>query len=99
MPRLVKKIIRSHDPYRRKVVEESHRKADKLEKQKYPKGYKILKHLGNSLGKHELLGEHTSKGKIEISKKVPKAQRKEVAFHERIEYREELKRGMYRRKK
>lgn len=99
MPKLVKKITRKHDPYKNKIVRESHRIADKLEKAKYPHGYNTLKRIGNNLGKHELLGEHTRTGAVEISAKVPKKLRREVAYHERIEYQQERKRGMYRRKK
>lgn len=90
--KLVKKITRKANPYKHKLVRESHVKADQLEKARYPKGYERLKKLERSLGKHEFLGEHTSKGKIEISKKVPKQLRKEVAYHEKQEYKQELKR-------
>ena len=99
MTKLVKKITRKKDPYDRKVIRESHVKADAAEKKRYPKGYKKLKKLDAKLGKHELAGEHYATGKVEISKKVPKKLRKEVAYHERVEYKQELKRGMYRRKK
>jgi len=36
-------------------------------------------------GNHELIGKNTKSGKIEVEKKVPKALREEVAFHEKIE--------------
>lgn len=99
MPKIVKKIIRKPSPYKNKLVRESHVKANELEKKRYPKGYEKLKRSERKLNSNEFLGEHTSRGKVEISKKVPKPLRREVAYHERVEYKEEVKRGYYKRKK
>lgn len=90
--KLINKITRKKNPYKNKIIEESHRVADTAEKKKYPKGYKKLKKFDNKLGKHEFAGENTYSGKVEVSKKVPKKLRKEVEFHEKVELKNKLKR-------
>lgn len=59
--------------------------ANREEKKKYPKGYKKLEKIDSHLHKGEILGHINKKGKITISKKVPKKQREEVAYHEKME--------------
>ena len=60
--------------------------ADVQEKRKYPQGYAKLKKIDKKLPKGQILGHHTKKGKIEVSKKVPKKLRNEVAYHEKVEH-------------
>jgi hypothetical protein len=62
---------------------EAHEEADNAEKKKYPKGYEKLKKQRIKPG--ELMGTHTCKGKVTVSKKVAKSLRSEVAYHERQE--------------
>ena len=62
----------------------AHEKADKQEKAKYPKAYEDLKQQVRKIPKGQLLGK-VEKGKIEVSKKVPKSERNEVAYHEASE--------------
>lgn len=71
----------THNPF----YQIAHRKAEKLEKQKFPTGYEKMKSIDAKLSKHELAGKNLRSGKIEVSKKVPKQYRKEVAYHERME--------------
>ena len=64
----------------------AHEKANKKEKEKYgEKNYKALGKYVSKAAKHELLGKNTQKGKIEVSSKVPKKYRDEVAYHEQVE--------------
>lgn len=69
--RLVKKIKRKGYPV-------AHSEADNEGKKLNPKKYKDMK----KLSKNKLAGTHTKSGKITISKKVPKSDREDVAFHE-----------------
>ena len=77
-PRIDDNGFPTHNPH----YQFAHQKAEKLEKAKFPKGYEQLKKLDAKLPKHELIGKNLKSGKIEVSKKVPKKLRKEVAFHE-----------------
>lgn len=63
----------------------AHKKTDKAEKAKYPKGYAEMKKIDAKLSKNELAGKNLRSGKIEVSRKVPKRLRSEVAFHEKTE--------------
>lgn len=68
----------------KKGYKTAHEEADKKEKAKYPKTYEDLKQQVRKIPKGQLLGK-VEKGKIEVSKKVPKSEREEVAYHESIE--------------
>lgn len=84
----VKKSIKAKEkefPLSSKKYPSAHREANKEEKAKYPSGFKQLTKLEHHLGKEELLGHSTKSGTIQVSKKVPKKYRKEVAYHEKVE--------------
>lgn len=72
-------------PYHSRNYKAAHEAADKLEKKKYPQGYKKLERLEHSLNKHELMGKNTRAGKIEVEKKFKKY-KDEISFHEREEH-------------
>lgn len=83
---IVSNIKRKGFPTSSKKYKTAHAEATRAEKKKFPaKNYNKLKHLDYSVPKNELIGKNTKSGKIEISKKVPKKLRAEVAFHERVE--------------
>lgn len=63
----------------------AHKEANKAEKKDNPKAYQEINRLERKVGKHELLGKNTKSGKIEVSVKVPKKDRKNVAVHEKRE--------------
>ncbi len=67
----------------------AHEKANKAEKKKFGTiAFDSLRKLDAEAGrKHKLVGKNTPKGKIEVSKAVPKNRRKEVAYHEKVESR------------
>lgn len=70
----------------------AHEEASKAEKKAFPrKDYNKLKHMDKSVGKHELIGKNSKKGKITISEKIPKKLRPEVIFHEKTENKKLLK--------
>jgi hypothetical protein len=84
----VKKSLKANEnkfPLNRKDFKKAHLKANKEEKKKYPSGFKKLTKLEHGLKHDELLGHSTKSGKIEVSSKVPKKYRKEVALHESVE--------------
>jgi dephospho-CoA kinase len=85
--KLVKKLTNKGFPTHNKNYEYSHKKADKIEKKAYPKGYEALKKEERHLGKKELMGKNTKSGKIEVENKFAK-HKKEIALHERIEHKE-----------
>ena len=71
----------------------AHHEANKEEEKKFgKKAFKKLEEIDRKVGKHELVGKNLKSGKIEVSKKVPKPLRKEVAFHEKVENRK-LRKG------
>lgn len=72
-------------PTHSSFYQNAHRKAEKLEKKKFPDGYEAMKKIDEKLKKHELAGKNLKSGKIEVSKKVPKKFRNEVAYHEKME--------------
>lgn len=73
-------------PTHEKKYPSAHEEADKQEKRKFgDKPYKKLQKVDSSLAKHELAGKNSKTGKIEVSEKVPKKLRNEVAFHEKAE--------------
>lgn len=81
----VNKLERKGFPTDKKKYPEAHEAADKKEKKKFGKGYEKMKKVDDKLKKGELAGKNFKSGKIEVSKKVPKNLRKEVAYHEKIE--------------
>ncbi len=91
--KVVKKLSDKGFPTHSKRYPHAHEDADKAEKKANPKAYKQVNKLERKIGKHELLGKNTKSGKIEVSKKVPKKDRANVALHE---YRENK---MIRKKK
>jgi hypothetical protein len=64
----------------------AHAKANIAEKAAFGNtSYNAMKKVDAGLKKHELAGKNTKTGKIEVSKKVPKKYRAEVALHEAVE--------------
>lgn len=84
---LEKEISDKGFPRSEKRYEAAHKQADIQEKKDFPKGYEEMKHVDARLGRHELSGKNLKGGKIEVSEKVPKKLRQEVAEHEFIENR------------
>lgn len=74
-------------PQSSKFYKEAHQAADKAEKKAFPKDYEKMKKVDAKLPRHELAGKNFPSGKIEVSKKVPKQYRNEVALHEKVENR------------
>jgi len=73
-------------PTHDKKYKSAHEEATKKEKSNFPrKDYNQLKHLDESMPKGELIGKNTKSGKVEVSKKVPRKLRDEVAYHEKVE--------------
>ena len=65
---------------------QAHRMANKAEKKQFgAKQFKRLEKFVRGSSKHELIGKNTSRGKLEVEKKVPKKFREEVAYHEEVE--------------
>jgi len=64
---------------------EAHSEASTAEKKKYPAGYQKLKRLDKKVPQGQLIGKNLKSGKVEVSKRVPKPLRGEVAFHEKFE--------------
>lgn len=87
--KVVSKIERKGYPTASAKYKTAHEQADKKEKKKFPKGYKKMQKVDNKIPKKELAGTHTKSGKIKVSKKVPPAQRKEVAYHEFVEWKDD----------
>lgn len=84
----VKKSIKAHPkgfPLNQSSFHSAHLKANQVEKRAYPKGFKVLKKIDRHIPNNELLGHSTKKGKIEVSARVPKKYRAEVALHEKVE--------------
>lgn len=72
-------------PQSSKFYWNAHSEADNAEKRNFPKSYKDMKKIDANLGKHELSGKNLKSGKILISEKVPKKDRKDVYLHEKTE--------------
>ena len=82
----VSKLTDSGFPTHSGQYREAHREANRAEKKKFgEKSFDALEKIAKKAGSHELIGKNTKSGKIEVEKKVPKALREEVAFHEKIE--------------
>jgi rubrerythrin len=97
--KVVKELKAKGWPTANKRYEEAHEIADKKEKQKFgSKSYDYMKKVDSKLKKGQLAGKNTKTGKIEVSSKVPKKFRPEVAAHERTEYKE-LKKLANKKKK
>lgn len=80
------KLVNRGYPTDSKNYREAHAEADNAERKRYPKAYKDMKRVDSKLSRNELSGKNTRSGKIEISKKVPKRDRADVALHERTEH-------------
>lgn len=73
-------------PTHSRKYKSAHKEANREEKDKFgAKQYHELDKLDRKLPKHELSGKNTKSGKIEVSEKVPKNLRNEVAYHEKVE--------------
>jgi len=83
---IVKNLRAKGWPTSNKSYQEAHEIADSKEKKKYGKSYEYMKKVDSKLKKGQLAGKNTKTGKIEVSAKVPKKYRPEVALHERTEY-------------
>lgn len=84
--KVVQKLNDKKFPTHSKHYPTAHEEADKIEKKMFgSKQYNSLKDIASELHKHELMGKNKKNGKIEISQKVPKKYRQEVAFHEKVE--------------
>lgn len=84
--KVVKELRSKGWPTANKHYKEAHEIADKTEKNKYGKSYEYMKKVDAKLKRGELAGKNTKTGKIEVSAKVPKKYRNEVALHEKKEY-------------
>ena len=86
--KLVKRIIRKGWPTTSKKWKKAHRQANKAELKRFGKqAFKAVQRVVTRMPANELLGSHTKKGKVRISKRVPARYREQVAFHERVEHR------------
>jgi hypothetical protein len=84
--KIVKKIKEKGYPVNSKEYKEAHAEADQQEKKRYAKGYLRLKKIEKKMSPNTLMGTHTKKGEKKIAKIVPKSLRKEVAYHEDVEF-------------
>ena len=82
-PKLIKN--KKTFPQNKRKFSEANSEADVEEKREYKSGYSKLKKIEKKLGKNEILGHINKKGKVTLSKKVPKKLRNEVVKHEKIE--------------
>lgn len=85
--KVVKHLTDKGYPVHNKNYQYAHNKANKAEKRADPKAYNQLKKLEKKLGKHELMGKHTKKGKIEVEKKFARNKRlkRNIVKHEIVE--------------
>lgn len=86
--KVIKNIKEKGFPTSSKYYPTAHKAADKAEKKAYPKGYEDMKKVDKrieSKNKHAMAGKNLKSGVIEVSEKVPKSHRKEVALHEKRE--------------
>lgn len=85
--KLVPKIKRKGYPTSSKKYKQAHKLADKAELKKYgKKKWDAVERIAERLPAGELAGKHTKRGKIIVSKKVPKKYRGQVAYHEQVEH-------------
>lgn len=84
--RLVSSLNDSGFPTHSRDYDSAHRKANKAEKEQFgTRSFKAMEKVDSRLKKHELAGKNLKSGKIEVSEKVPKKLRAEVALHEAVE--------------
>ncbi len=69
-------------PLNSKSYSKANSEADTKEKKSNPKGYEKLKKMEKKEKPNEIMGHITKKGKVYVSKKVPKSLRQEVAQHD-----------------
>jgi hypothetical protein len=72
-------------PLSSKKYSKANKEADIIEKKQSPKGYTKLKKISKSMKPGEIEGHINKKGKVTVSKKIPKKLRKEVATHDKNE--------------
>lgn len=85
--KVIKELKSNGWPTANKKYHEAHKIANKVEEKDYgKKAFKYMEKVDDKLKRGELAGKNTRTGKIEVSKKVPKAYRAEVAQHESTEY-------------
>jgi hypothetical protein len=96
---LEKKIQHGGFPSGQPGYKAAHMAANKAEKAAFPKGYAQMKKIDSGLPKGQDSGNNTSAGKLEVSMKVPKKYRKEVAFHEEVESQKLRKKSGQKNKK
>jgi hypothetical protein len=84
--REVDKLTDKGFPTHAKRYKTAHRSANKDEKKAFgEKSFKALEKISRKVSSHELIGKNTRSGKVEVSSKVPKKYRNEVAYHEKKE--------------
>jgi hypothetical protein len=84
--RLVSDLHDSGYPTHSRKYHSAHAKANAAEKASFgDASFRAMNKVDAGLKKHELAGKNTKTGKIEVSKKVPKKYRDEVALHEEVE--------------
>lgn len=85
--KVIKELKSKGWPTANKKYHEAHEIANKVEKKDYgSKAFKYMEKVDDRLKRGELAGKNTKTGKIEVSQKVPKKYRPEVAKHESTEY-------------
>jgi hypothetical protein len=83
---VVHNLYDSGFPTHSRSYQRAHTKANIAEKATFgDSGFNAMKKVDAGLKKHELAGKNTKTGKIEVSAKVPKKYRAEVALHEEVE--------------
>jgi len=83
---IVRDLHDSGYPTHSRSYDRAHRKANRVEKEVFGHtNFDAMKKVDAGLKKHELAGKNTKTGKIEVSKKVPKKYRDEVALHKYVE--------------
>ena len=84
--RLVSDLHDTGFPTHNNLYSTAHAKANRAEKAKFgAAAFDAMMKVDAGLKKHELAGKNLKSGKIEVSKKVPKKYRAEVALHEEVE--------------
>ena len=84
--KLVKRLSDKDSLIGKRGYSKANSEADTAEKRRYPKGYAKLKTEEKALGKHEVMGKLTGKGRRTVAverKFAPEA--KEIAFHDAVE--------------
>ena len=84
--KIVKKLSDKDSLIGKPGYSKANSEADVAEKRRYPKGYAKLKKAEKSMGKHEVMGKLTGKGRdtVAVEKRfTPEA--KEIAYHDAVE--------------